>query len=197
MENQAHWGGNLGNVASNLLALDGQNAPMKTVLLVSHLAVVLLAAVALWSMRHELSEKAVTGWGWALPPALAVVVAAVLLFVSPGKRFELWVLAILAGLAIGMGAGAMVRVNKDFGLKLVRVRRTWDGVGAAALLLLLALARLVTSDLMERPSGKFGVLGAAAAFLAAYLSARVISLHYSAGKTIHLDMVRGQKPNIE
>ena len=123
--------------------------------------------------------------------------AAVLLFVSPGKRFELWALAIVAGLAMGVGAGAIVRVNKDFGLKLVRVRRTWDGLGAAALLLLLALARFVTSDLMARPSGKYGVLGAGAAFLAAYLTARVISLHYAAGKTIHLDMVRGQKPNIE
>ena len=79
----------------------------------------------------------------------------------------------------------------------MRVRRTWDGVAAAGLLVLLAVARVVTSDLMARPSGKFGVLGAVAAFLAAFLSARVVVLYYSGGKTIHLDMVRGEKPNIE
>jgi hypothetical protein len=167
---------------------------MKNVLLVSHLTVVLLAALALWSMRHELTEKATTRLGWALPPALAVVVAAVLLFVSPGKRFELWTVGIVAGLAIGLVVGMTLTAIKDFRLKLVRVHRTWDGVGAAALLLLLSLARLVTSDLMTRQSGKFGVLGAAAAFLAAYLSGRVITLHfYTAPKSIHLDMVRGQK----
>ena len=180
------------------MALYAQALLIKTVLLVSHLTVVLLAAVALWSMRHELTEKAVTRLGWALPPALAVVVAAVLLFVSPGKRVELWIIAILAGLAMGLAAGGILKVNKDFERKLMRVRRTWDGVGAAALLLLLALARLVTSDLMARPSGKFGLLGAAAAFLAVYLSARVISLHYlGAPKTIHLDMVRGEKPKTD
>lgn len=170
---------------------------MKSVLLLSHLAALLLAAIALWSMRHELSEKAAGYLAWLLPPALAIVVAAILLVVSPGKRPELWALAILAGLALGLGAGAWPKVNRDFERKLMRVRRTWDGVGAAALLLLLALARLITSDLMDRPSGKFGVLGASAAFVAAYLTARVVTLYYSGGKTIHLDMIRGQKPNIE
>ena len=58
---------------------------------------------------------------------------------------------------------------------------------------LLALARVVTSDLMDRQSGNFGVLGAAAAFLAAYLVGRGITLHfYTARRSLHLDMVRGQ-----
>jgi membrane protein CcdC involved in cytochrome C biogenesis len=167
---------------------------MKTVFLTFHLAAVLLAAIALWSMRHELSERAASRLQWLLPPALAVVVAAMLLFVSPGKRFELWAVAIVGGLAIGLGMGTVLKVNMDLALKLVRVHRTWDGVGAAALLLLLTLARLVTSDLMARQSGKFGVLGASAAFLAAYLSGRVITLCYFAGpRTIHLDMVRGER----
>jgi hypothetical protein len=163
-----------------------------------HVAAVLLAALALWSMRHELAETAANRLEWALPPVLAVVVAAILLIVSPGKRTELWTVAIYAGLAIGLGLGLLLKPNKDFGLKLVRVQRTWDGVGAAALLLLLALARFVTSDLMARQSGKFGVLGAAAGFLAAYLVGRVITLHfYKAPRTIHLDMVRGEKPKID
>jgi len=171
---------------------------MKIILLVAHLAAVLLAALALWSMRHELTQKPVTRLELALPPALATVVAAVLLIVSPGKRFELWTLAIAAGLVIGLVAGMVLKVVKDFAQKLVRVYRTWDGVGAAALLLLLALARIVTSDLMTRQSGQFGVLGAAAAFLAAYLSGRAITVHfYTAPKTIHLDMVRGERPHIE
>jgi len=99
-------------------------------------------------------------------------------------------------LAIGLIAGTMLKVEMDFAQKLVRTGRpTWDGVAAAALLLLLTVARLVTSDLMNRSSGKFGVLGAAAVFLAAYLAGRLITvLAYSAPKSIHRDMVRGRNP---
>src|SRR5215831_13760604 len=166
---------------------------MNTVLLLGHLAAVLFAALALWSMRHEFTERAATRFEWSLAPALAAVTAAILLIVSPGKRFELWTVGIVAGLAIGLVMGTTLRVVKDFARKLVRANRTWDGVIAAALLLLLALARVVTSDLMDRTSGKFGVLGAAAAFLATYLIGRALTLHfYTAPKSIHLDMVRGQ-----
>ena len=60
---------------------------------------------------------------------------------------------------------------------------------------MLALARLVTSSLMTRPSGRFGVLGAAAAFLAAYLAARyLIAIVFKADKAIHLDMIEGNNP---
>lgn len=171
---------------------------MKSMLFLTHLALVVLAAVALWSMRHELTEKPATRLGWGLPPLLAIIIAAVLLIVSPGKRFELWTVAIAIGLAAGLGAGVILKVDKDFERKLVRVHRTWDGVGAAALLLLLAIGRLVTSDLMTRQSGKFGVLGATAAFLAAYLTGRVITLrYYTAPRSIHLDMAKGQKPRTE
>jgi hypothetical protein len=159
-----------------------------------HLAAVLFAALALWSMRHELTERAATRLEWSLAPAFAIVTAAILLIVSPGKRFELWTVGIVAGLAIGLVMGTTLKVIKDFARQLVRANRTWDGVIAAALLLLLALARVVTSDLMDRQSGKFGVLGAAAAFLAAYLTGRAVTLHfYTAPKSIHLDMVRGQR----
>src|SRR5213079_560158 len=106
---------------------------MKSVLVVSHLTAVLLAALALWSMRHELTERAATRLEWAIPPALAIVVAAVLLIASPGKRFELWAAAIVAGLALGAAVGSMLKVNQDFGLLLIRVPRSWDGPGAAAL----------------------------------------------------------------
>ncbi len=171
---------------------------MKFSLLQYHLAAMLMAAVALWSMRHELTEKPASRLGWALPTVLAVAVATVLLIVSPGKRTELWTIATYVGLAIGLGAGLLLKADKDFANKLVRVRRTWDGISAAALLLLLTLARFVTSDLMTRQSGKFGVLGAAAAFLAAYLCGRVITLHfYKAPKSIHLDMVLGEKPKVD
>jgi hypothetical protein len=166
---------------------------MQILLLVAHLSAVLLAAVALWSMRHELSETAANRFEWLLPPAFAVATAAVLLIVSPGKRFELWVIAIALGFAIGLGAGMLPTAIKDFSLELVRIKRTWDGMLAAALLLLLALTRFVSTELMGRQSGGYGVLGAAAAFLAAYLAGRVITLlFYNAPRTIHLDMVRGQ-----
>ena len=105
-------------------------------------------------------------------PALAIVVAAILLIVSPGKRYELWVAAIIVGLPVGAFAGLWLKVNRDYGQSLVRVARAWDGAGAATLLLLLTLARIVTSQMMVRESGRFGVLGASAVFLAAYLVGR-------------------------
>jgi len=171
---------------------------MKVELFLCHLAAVLIAALALRSMRYEFTEKAATRLEWALPPVLAVVVAAVLLIVSPGKRTELWTVAIYAGFAIGLGVGLMLKVDQDFARKLVRVHRTWDGVIAAALLLLAALARFVSSDLMGRQSAKYGVLGGAAGFLAAYLCGRVITLrYYKARQARHLDMIRGEKPKTE
>lgn len=166
---------------------------MQNLLLVAHLAAVLLAALALWSMRHELSETAASRFEWLLPTAFAVATATVLLIVSPGKRLELWVIAIAIGFAVGLGAGMIPTAIKDFSLELVRIKRTWDGTIAAGLLLLLALVRFVTTELMGRQSGGYGVLAAAASFLAAYLAGRVITLlFYNAPRTIHLDMVRGQ-----
>lgn len=154
-----------------------------------HLVAIVLAAVSLWSLRRERAERPAGGAGWAGPPALAIVVAAILLIVSPGKRVELWVIAIVVGLAAGLGAGLMLGAVKDYERRVVRVQRTWDGVGAAGLLLFLTLARIVTSDFMNRPSGKFGVLGAAAAFLAAYLGGRALTIwFYTAPRSIHLDM---------
>jgi hypothetical protein len=162
--------------------------------LVLHLVAVVLASFALWSMRHEITERATSRLNWARPVMLAAAAAAVLMFVSPGKRPELWARCIGGGFAIGLFAGAAPETIKDFSRNLVLVHRTWDGVGAAALLLLLALTRLVTTDLMGRESHGFGVLGGAAMFLAAYLAGRVITLQlYTAPRSIHLDMVEGQK----
>ena len=80
------------------------------------------------------------------------------------QRPELW---LISSVAVGLPArpaGAIMQGEKDFAQNLVRAYRTWDGVGFAALLLILAVVRFVTSDLMHRPSGGYGVLGAAAAF---------------------------------
>lgn len=154
-----------------------------------HVLVVLLAALCLWSLRHELVERPASGVGFTVPPALAILVAAALLIVSPGKRVELWVIAIILGFAAGLGMGVILTAVKDYERRVVKVQRTFDGFGAAALLLLLAIARLVTSDLMTRQSSKFGVLGAAASFLAAYITGRAITIWwYTAPRTIHLDM---------
>ncbi len=165
------------------------------IVLFSQFVAVVLAALALWSIRHELTERATTRLAWAATPALAIVVAAVLLIVSPGKRYELWVAAIIIGLLVGALAGLLLKVNRDYGQNLLRVARAWDGAGAAALLLLLTLARVVTSQLMVRESGRFGVLGAAAAFLAAYLAARYfVARFYKTPRAIHLDMILGKNP---
>ena len=177
--------------AAGELKIAAVNSPF----LIWHLAAVAMAAFALLSLRHEITGKAASRLEWALPPLLALAVGGVLLFVSPGKRSELWTIAIMAGMAIGLGAGLLLKVDTDFERKLVRVHRTWDGVGAAALLLALALTRFITSDVMARPSGRYGVLGAIAALLAAYLVGRVVTVrYYTAPKAIHLDMVRGVRP---
>jgi hypothetical protein len=165
------------------------------VLFSAHLAAVLLAALALWSMRYEFSGKAMTRLDWSVPPAFAVLAALVLLIVSPGKRFELWAAAIVGGLLVGAAAGAMLKVNQDHGRRLIRVPPAWDGAGAATLLLLLAVVRFTSSSLMGRQSSGFGVLAGAATFLAAYIAARFIVVRfYKTPRSIHLDMVRGQDP---
>jgi hypothetical protein len=168
---------------------------MKSAIIIAHLAAVVLAGLAVWSIRHEITEKATTRLAWAVTPALAIIVAAVLLIVSPGKRYELWVAAIVIGLVLGALAAMTLKINQDFGQRLIRVPRTWDGAGAATLLLLLALARVVTSNMMVRQSGNFGVLGASAALLAAYLAARyVVARFYKAPKAVHLDMIWNKNP---
>jgi hypothetical protein len=164
------------------------------VLPVAHVVAVLLSVLALFSLRHELRETAVNVFDRSLPALFAMLAAAVLLIVSPGKRFELWLIAIVAGLVGGLAMGMTLQGAKDFGNNLVRVYRAWDGVAAASALVLLALVRLVTSDVTGRQSGGHGVLGALAALLAAYLVGRVITFQfYTAPRTIHLDMFRGQK----
>jgi hypothetical protein len=148
-----------------------------------------MAMICLWSLRHELVERPVSGLGFARPAVLAILVAAALLIVSPGKRVELWAIAIVLGLFLGLGMGVILTAVKDYERRVVKVQRTWDGFGAAALLLLLAFGRLVTSDLMTRQSSKFGILGASASFLAAYICGRAITIwFYTAPRTIHLDM---------
>jgi hypothetical protein len=100
--------------------------------IVLHLVAVVFAANALWSMRHELTERAATHLQWALPPALAIVAAAILLIVSPGKRVELWIVGIVAGLVAGPVMGTTLTVIKDFARQMVRANRTWNGVPVAA-----------------------------------------------------------------
>ena len=168
---------------------------MTGVLFIAHLAAVLLAALALWSMRYEFGGKAMTRLDWSVPPALAVLAALVLLIVSPGKRFELWAAAIAGGLLAGAFAGMILKVNQDHGKKLIRVPPVWDGAGATALLLLLAIVRFVSSSLMGRQSSGFGVLAGGATFLAAFIAARFIVLRfYKAPRSIHIDMAHGQNP---
>ena len=164
---------------------------MKSLTLVLHLLAIATAAGCLWSMRHELTKRPTNRMGFAIPPLLAVVTALLLMGVSLGKRLDFWLLTVLAGFVVGIGAGMILKVDKDFERRLVRVWRTYDGVAAGGLLLLLAIARFITTDVMGRVSQGFGVLAGTAAFLAAFLVGRVVSLrYYTARKAIHLDMKR-------
>jgi hypothetical protein len=163
--------------------------------LLAQLAAVLLAALALWSIRHEVAGTATSKIAWAIPPALAFGVMALLLLVSPGKRYELWIVAFLIGLGPGAVAGWLLKLNRDTGKQLMRVPTTWDGAAAAAALLVLTIARFVSTNLMDRQSGKFGVLGAAAIILTAYLVGRwLVARYYKFPNAIHLDMNPGRNP---
>lgn len=164
-------------------------------ILLAQLVAVLLAVLALWSIRHEIAGSAQPLLSWAVPPALAFAVMLLLLLVSPGKRYELWLAAFLVGLAPGAFAGWLLKLNRDTGKQLMRVPRTWDGAAAAAALLVLTIARFVTTNLMDRQSGKFGVLGAAAIILTAYLVGRwLVARFYKFPNAIHLDMHPGKDP---
>lgn len=164
---------------------------MKSLTVVLHLLAIVTAAWCLWSMRHELTKRPTNRMGFAIPPILAVITALLLMGVSLGKRLDFWLLTMLAGFVVGIGAGMILKVDKDFERRIVRVWRTYDGVAAGGLLLLLAIARFVTTDVMGRVSQGFGVLAGTAAFLAAFLVGRVVSLrYYTARKAIHLDMKR-------
>ena len=164
---------------------------MKSLTLVLHLLAIVTSAGCLWSMRHELTKRPTNRMGFAIPPILAVVTALLLMGVSLGKRLDFWLITVLAGFVVGIGAGMILKVDKDFERRLVRVWRTYDGVVAGGLLLLLSIARLITTDVMGRVSQGFGVLAGTAAFLAAFLVGRVVSLRYwTARKAIHLDMKR-------
>lgn len=160
-------------------------------LVVLHLLAIVTAALCVWSLRHELNKRPTGPMGFALPPILAIVTALLLMGVSLGKRLDFWALTLGAGFVVGLAAGLILKVDKDFERRLVRVWKTYDGVAAACLLLLLAIARFVTTDLMGRHSQGFGVLAGAAVFIAAFFVGRVITLrYYTARKSIHLDMKR-------
>ena len=164
---------------------------VKSVVLLYQLTAVGLAGVALYSIRHEVSEKATMRLAWVATPALAIAAAAALLIVSPVQRIEFWILAVAVGFFLGALAGSWLKINQDVGQQLLRVARTWDGAIAAVLLLLLALARLVISP---KP-GELGLGAGIAAFLAAYLTGRyIIARFYKAPRAIHLDMIRGRNP---
>jgi hypothetical protein len=169
-------------------------------LIIWHLAAVAVAALALWLTRHEWRGTAATRLDWALPAALAIVVAVILLGVSPGKRIAFWVVTIgvggSLGIAAGMVLGMMNNLERDTGHDLLRIRRSWDGAGAAFVLLLLALTRFLSSDVFQRHSAGFGVLGALAALLAAYLTARLIMLKAVARwRAAYANMERGERRN--
>ena len=103
---------------------------MKSLTLVLHLLTIVTAAGCLWSMRHELTKRPTNRMGFAIPPLLAVVTALLLMGVSLGKRLDFWLLTVLAGFVVGIGAGMILKVDKDFERRLVRVWRTYDGVYA-------------------------------------------------------------------
>lgn len=169
-------------------------------MMIWHLAAVGLAALALWRTRHEWTETAATRLDWALPAVLAIAVAVVLLGVSPGKRIAFWILTVGTGTVLGGLAGLLLGqlngLERDTGHDLLRMRRAWDGAGAAAVLLLLASTRFLSSDVFQRHSAGFGVLGALAALLAAYLSARLITVKVIARwRAAYANMERGEKRN--
>jgi hypothetical protein len=105
------------------------------------LAMVTLAVGAVHYAIRERRPQPIGRWHLLLPGLLAALSDTVLIAYPQYRdlfQLELWTVN-TAALAAGLARGALLSMFSDHNLKVVRVRRTWDAVVVAALLLGFAL----------------------------------------------------------
>lgn len=109
-------------------------------LFIADAVMMLLAIGCALGIFHERRRRTVKRWR-VLVPGLLAFAATVVLVVYPTARDlhqpQLWMVALLA-LLLGSARGAALSLFSDHNWGLVRVRRTYDGVVFALVLVLLA-----------------------------------------------------------
>lgn len=105
------------------------------------LATVAFAVGAVWCAVKERRPQPIGRWRLLLPGVLAALADATLIAFPQYRdlfQLELWTVNTAALLA-GLTRGALLSMFSDHNLRIVRVRRTWDAIAVAALLLAFAL----------------------------------------------------------
>ena len=151
---------------------------------------VIVAAGCLWSIVPQSEGRALKLWRLAVPPFLAAV-AAVVLLAGSHQSLALdaaWAAAAIVGAGAGTARGRTVPVETDQMWGLVRPQRTRDGVGAAILLLLLAVADFASPflDPADAPAQRYLAVGAA--LCAGFLGGRGWTMGARAARASHVDL---------
>lgn len=105
------------------------------------LGMVAFAVGAVWCAIRERRPLPIARWRLLLPGVLAALADATLIAFPQYRdlfQLELWTVNTAALLA-GLARGALLSMFSDHNLKVVRVRRTWDAIVVAVLLLGFAL----------------------------------------------------------
>lgn len=105
------------------------------------LVMVSFAVGAVWCALQERRPHPIGRWRLLLPGVLAALADTVLIAFPQYRdlfQLELWTVNTAALLA-GLARGSLLAMFSDHNLKVVRVRRTWDAVVVASLLLGFAL----------------------------------------------------------
>jgi hypothetical protein len=162
----------------------------------SNVLTVTFAVICLWTIGSQSSGGVMKAWRLAVPPALALVVALVLLagvfdatIVHDGE----WIGGILLGAAIGRTRGWLATVEADPQWGLVRLPRAIDGLLAAFGLLVLSIADSVGAYL-EDPVIEPPYVAAGAALCAGYLCFRALAMFSRAVRAPHVRLYDADQP---
>lgn len=152
--------------------------------------IVMLAIIGVLNAVHETNRSIVKRWR-LLVTGLAAAAADLVLIAYPSPRdllqVELWMVAALALLA-GLARGALLALFSDHKWGQIRMRRTFDGVIVAVVLLLFATVQAVT-EFRAGTGTKLGVtMELVMTVLAGYLLGRAISGWLRAGMIQHEDL---------
>lgn len=109
---------------------------------------VLCAFGSAWTLVPQARGALVRPWALAVPPALASVVAVVLLagvFNATALNDGEWLAALVLGVIVGRARGWSLSANAVASRDTVRLRPAWDGMAAAALLVMTAIVDFISA----------------------------------------------------